>query len=105
MSWEAVRVTMNFAKGIAFDGCHKIYVLMDDDQYKQQASYGYGSDQGSYLLPVVDPETAYKIVERWFEDSCPLRFVNAVKSPGNNADFTSLIEQFEFDERDEEDDE
>jgi len=31
-NWGKVEVAVEMAKGIAFDTCHKIYVLMDDGQ-------------------------------------------------------------------------
>ena len=34
-NWDKVEVAVQMAKGIAFDECHKIYVLMDDAQMEQ----------------------------------------------------------------------
>lgn len=90
------------AKGVAFDGCHKIYVLMDDKQVEQTRSYGYGTDEGSFLLtkPEVSEGEMFETVKDWFEGSCGLRFIDAV-STDPEADgeiFTSLIGQFELDE-------
>ena len=41
VSWDKVEVAVELAKGIAFDECHKIYVLMDDEQMKLMKGYGY----------------------------------------------------------------
>jgi len=40
-NWGKVEVAVEMAKGIAFDTCHKIYVLMDDGQMAQMKEYGY----------------------------------------------------------------
>jgi len=42
-NWGKVEVAVEMAKGIAFDTCHKIYVLMDDGQMAQMKEYGYDS--------------------------------------------------------------
>jgi hypothetical protein len=92
------------AKGIAFDTCHKIYVLMDDEQVALMREYGYDplitSDQ-------MTPEEMSDQVLEWFEDSCGLRFINAVKTnPSNpNEGFIDIVAQFEMNEDDEDEDE
>ncbi len=85
------------AKGIAFDGCHKIYVLMDDAQMAKMATYGYGEDEGSYLLTAEKLSKAEMLdtLERWYEDSCGLRFINGVSTVDGdpNEGFVDLIAQ------------
>ena len=39
--WGAVESAVCDARGIAFDGCHKIYIMMDDAQMVQMAEYCY----------------------------------------------------------------
>lgn len=107
MSWIAVEETVPRAHSIAFDGCHKIYVLLDDEQTRQMIEYGYRSD-GSTMLLRSEGATSEQMLEalrEWFDESCGLRFINAVRTvPGDpNDGFTSLIAQFELDEN--EDDE
>jgi hypothetical protein len=80
------------AKAIAWDNCHKIYVLMDDEQVALMREYGYDplitSDE-------MTPKQMSEQVMKWFEDSCGLRFVNAVQSnPSNpNEGFIDIIPQ------------
>jgi hypothetical protein len=87
------------AKGIAFDGCHKIYVLMDNEQVAKMTTYGYGDDEGSYLLTADKMSKAEMLetLEGWFAESCSLRFIHGVSSVPEGTDpnegFTSLIEQ------------
>jgi len=92
-----VEIVLPHAKGIAFDGCHKIYVLMDNEQVEKMTTYGYGDDDGSYLLTADKMSKAEMLdtLERWFADSCSLRFINAVSTVDGdpNEGFTDLIPQ------------
>lgn len=101
--WRGVAAVLPFAKAIAFDGCHKIYVLMDEGQVEQMREYGYGEDD-SELVPVKDPEAALATVQDWFDGSCALRFVEAVRTVDGDANygFTNLIAQFEVPHEDDE---
>jgi hypothetical protein len=82
------------AKGIAFDTCHKIYVLMDDAQVALMREYGYE------VMFTSDELTARQMedkVAEWFEQSCGLRFINAVysdRSVGHEG-FVNIVSQFE----------
>jgi hypothetical protein len=80
-SWDKVEVAVEMAKGIAFDTCHKIYVLMDDAQMEQMKEYGY------------DP--LISTIQKWYSDSCGLKFVQAVRTVEGdpNDGFISLIGQ------------
>lgn len=77
------------AKGIAWDTCHKIYVLMDESEVAKMREYGYDplitSDEMS-------ADEMYRTVVDWYDQSCGLRFISAVSHPAN---FEQLIEQFE----------
>jgi hypothetical protein len=80
------------AKAIAWDTCHKIYLLMDDEQVELMREYGYD--------PLItreesDPYTMFETVKNWYEDSCGLRFVQAVTTNpvDPNMGFESLIDQ------------
>lgn len=101
--WRGVVAVVPLAKAIAFDGCHKIYVLIDDAQVERMREYGYG-EGGSELVPVKDPEVALATIQDWFIGSCSLRFVQAVRTVDGDANdgFTNLIEQFEVPHRDDE---
>jgi hypothetical protein len=104
--WTDVEIVLPHAKAIAFDGCHKIYVLMDNEQVAKMTTYGYGDDDGSYLLTADKLSKAEMLdtLEKWFADSCSLKFINAVSSVPEGTDpnegFSTLIGQFEYDECD-----
>ena len=90
------------AKGIAFDTCHKIYILMDDEQMALMKTYGYdpliSADES-------DPEEMANKVVEWYEESCGLRFINAVHTnPENpNDGFIQVVPQFADNEDEDED--
>jgi len=82
------------AEGIAWDGCHKIYLLMDTEQVNLMRGYGYD--------PIItneemNPDDMFGLVQEWYENSCSQRFIQAVST--NNTDpnlgFESLISQFD----------
>ncbi len=91
------------AKGIAWDTCHKIYVLMDDEQMALMKQYNYDP------LISSDEMTSKEMSEqlmKWYQESCDLRFIQAVSTtPNPNDGFVSIIGQFEDQEEDEEEDE
>ena len=59
----------------AYDGCHKIYILEDNEDVENAKNYGYT------IYPIVELKEAYK-------NSCPLRFIDSWK------DFTTYVAQF-----------
>lgn len=63
------------ARGIAFDDCHKIYILLDSKEVEIMRGYPklITSDEMS-------PQEMAKQVWDWYRASCPLRFIHAVSS-------------------------
>ncbi len=98
---DLLRQTLALAKGIAWDGCHKIYVLMDDEQVRlTRDEYGYGSGGGDSQFLLVghsqaDQELAFRTVKDWYERSCSLRFINGVRTHHSdpNAGFFTIVAQ------------
>ena len=90
--WSGVEVALRDAKGIAFDTCHKIYVLMDDEQMDLMKEYGYDPLISSGEM---QPDQMLQVVRQWYSMSCMLRFVNAVRTNHDdpNAGFVDLIPQ------------
>ena len=91
---DLVYERINDCKGIAWDNCHKIYILMDSEQVELMRGYGYDplitADQMS-------ADEMFDLVQEWYEDSCGLRFVQAVSTNDidPNLGFESLVSQFE----------
>ena len=101
MSFDLVRERIPEAKAIAWDTCHKIYLLLDDEQVEVMRGYGYDP---LITSEEATPDEMMRILERWYDDSCSLRFINAVRTnhENPNAGFEQLIEQFEGQEDEEE---
>ena len=97
-----VKERVSEAKAIAFDTCHKIYLLMDNEQVDLMRGYGYDP-----LITKEDatPDVMLATLQEWYEDSCGLRFIDAVSTnhENPNAGFETLIGQGDFaeDEQDE----
>jgi hypothetical protein len=89
------------AKGITWDGCHKIYILLDDEQVAQSTDWGYE------VIPVEQTiegrKSALATLKEWYADSCGLRFITAVGTENGVGVYEDVIEQG-FDWRDEEED-
>ena len=91
--WK-VEERVSEAKAIAWDTCHKIYVLMDDEQVELMRGYEYD--------PLITdreqtPEEMLITLKDWYASSCGLRFIQAVSTnhENPNAGFESLIGQGE----------
>lgn len=82
------------ARGIAWDGCHKIYILMDQNQMDLMREYGYDP-----LIPAEDTTPAQMFIKlrNWYDQSCTLRFINAVSTVTGdpNRGFETLVGQEE----------
>jgi hypothetical protein len=106
--WK-VREYTDEAKGIAFDTCHKIYIMMDDEQVALQKSYGYGEEDPNALATSdqLNPAEMATVITTWFQNSCGLRFISAVSTNPSFGDdgWVHVISQFEADEDEDEDDE
>lgn len=101
IDWDLVKDRIVDARGIAFDTCHKIYVLMDVEQMVKMKEYEYDpliSDSE------MSADEMFDTVKKWYADSCGLRFVQAVSTMPEGTDandgFEVLIEQgaSEYDE-------
>jgi hypothetical protein len=91
----------NEAKGIAFDTCHKIYVLMDDEQVALMREYGY---EKLITSDEMNADELRQQVMDWYHESCGLRFINAVSSDKSFGDdgWVTIIGQGEDSEDDDE---
>ena len=103
--FEHVKDEVRFAKLVAYDGCHKIYLAMDEEQ-AQWFRDNYNGEECDDLNFSGTAEEMYAMVRRWWNASCGLRFVKSVRTVASdpNEGFESLIPQGEwsFDDEDEE---
>jgi hypothetical protein len=80
---------LNKAVSITWEGCHKIYVCLDQESHKQQTECGYD------MVLVGDKAEALDQLYEWFDVSCSLRFINAIECGDT---FHDVIPQFDYDE-------
>lgn len=74
---------------VAWDGCHKIYVALDQKS----------ADDFRYLeyphIVQSDSDTVLELLNEWWDESCPLRFIQSMSNGGDDCDdFDDLIPQF-----------
>lgn len=102
VDFSLVEERVGEAKAIAWDTCHKIYLLMDDEQVETMRGYGY--DPLITNKEMTPPQMLATLV-KWYANSCGLRFIDAVSTnhENPNAGFETLIGQGE--DEDEEDEE
>jgi hypothetical protein len=104
ITWDKVENAVANCKGIAFDTCHKIYVLMDDEQVALMRKYEYEEIRTAEEM---SPSEMLDTLRDWFEDSCGLRFIQGVTTNHEdpNLGFEDLIGQFDDVEDEPEDEE
>lgn len=92
IDFSPVQARLQTAKAIAWDGCHKIYVVMDDAELEKMIGYGYEP----ITKDTQDAEQMFATVLHWFEESCDLVFIDAVSSNvlNPNDGFETLVGQF-----------
>ena len=94
MGYELVEERITEAKAIAWDTCHKIYLLMDNEQVELMKGYGYDT---LITSEEASPEEMLETLKEWYDQSCGLRFINAVSTNNENPNegFETLIDQME----------
>jgi hypothetical protein len=101
MSTDAlIAEALETAVALAWDGCHKIYILMDNDQANVTRGIGYGSGDGDSVFQWIEQEPdgrarAAVTLRDWWDESCGMRFINTIRTvdgdPGG--EFTNIIAQ------------
>ena len=100
--WGEVALTLNEAVAITWDTCHKIYILMDEEQVGYMIGYGYNP---IIRKGAMTTKEMLATLQDWFEKSCALKFIQAVSTVegDQNKGFDSLIPQGFFDLEEDED--
>lgn len=86
---------INHAYLIAWDGCHKIYLALDEIE---SAWFATHYEQ----IVRAEPDVMMATIVRWWNESCGLRFVSGVRHNADNPNdgFVQIVEQFAEDEED-----
>ena len=97
INYDLINDRVGSAKAIAWDNCHKIYILMDSEQVDLMKEYGY---EPLITADQMSSDEMFNQVIEWYEDSCSLRFIQAVSTNhiNPNAGFESLVSQFNQEE-------
>jgi len=66
---------VNECHSIAWDTCHKIYILMDKERTQDMESYEY---EAVIYAEESNPYDLLEEVREWYESSCSLKFVEIV---------------------------
>ena len=97
---ERVTAAIMDCEGVAFDGCHKVFILMDEAQVEKMRSIGYGDktdiEKGdSRLVWAEDTPRSemFMLVKDWYRQSCELKFIQSIKSDGDQEEFGNVISQ------------
>ena len=92
--WEDVEEALENAHLIAFDGCHKIYVAMDETEAEWFRNNYNGTNCDDRIYEGTEHAMLLKLQE-WWRESCPLRFIQAVQhnEEDPNEGYTALIPQ------------
>ena len=84
------------AKAIAWDTCHKLYILMDDEQVNTMRGYGYGDEYDPDSLITSSQMTTdqlFNTLLEWLAASCNLRFIQAVSTADYSQRFVDIVRQ------------
>lgn len=97
INYDLINDRVGSAKAIAWDNCHKIYILMDNEQVELMREYGYAP---IIMADQMSSDEMFNQVIEWYEDSCSLRFIDAVSTNKDNpnAGFETLVSQFDEEE-------
>jgi hypothetical protein len=90
-NWGVVSRKLEGAAGIAFDTCHKIYVLMDKRQVDLMREFKY---ERLHTADEMSVDEMLATIRYWYANSCGLRFVDSVaSSPDGDDVFEVLVAQ------------
>jgi hypothetical protein len=88
--WGVVSRKLDGAAGIAFDTCHKIYILMDKRQVDLMRECKY---EHLHTAEEMSVDEMFAAVKWWYANSCGLRFVQSVATAPGDDVFEVLIAQ------------
>jgi hypothetical protein len=100
--FDPVIDAVNHAHLIAWDGCHKIYLAMDEGEANWFRENYNGEDDDCSFEGT--PEEMLNLLITWWDNSCERSFIYAVRTnhADPNAGYVSLIGQGDWCEEEEE---
>ncbi len=92
--WNKVADATVKAVSITWEGCHKIYIHMDEGRHDDAVEIGYDC----LRLDDIGFDEAMKNLREWYDESCGLRFISTIttvpRGTNPNLGFDDLIPQF-----------
>jgi hypothetical protein len=91
---EEVREAVSRSKGVCWDGCHEIFILLDEEQVNQSLEWGYEV----FLVFETNADMRANMLLDWYYLSCPLRFISTVSTVDGdpNEGYEDIVPQFEY---------
>lgn len=107
--FDRVETAVEDAILVAFDGCHKIYVAMDEEQADWFRT-NYNGTSCTDRTFTGTPEEMFATLKVWWDESCSLKFIQSAITDWDdpNAGFVNLIGQGDWcmdEDEDEDEDE
>ena len=104
--FQEVKLFLHEALIVAWDGCHKIYIGMDEQELEWLRENYASTDNSTSQTFEGSVGEMLQMVATWWTQSCPLRFIYAVYTNEENPNegFVSVIEQGAYEEEEEDDD-
>lgn len=94
-----LRKALETAVSYTWDGCHKIYILGDEEAHEAQEKIGYACHR------IKDVDEALEEVSAWWSISCGLRFICRIDGDlYEDSNWTDVIGQFEYEKEEDADD-
>lgn len=101
-TWNTIGERLKTARAIMFDGCHKIYLIMDNESLERLYELHYLAPTALEEDLKENPEAAREhmlgLLQEWYRNACGLRLISAISSVPEGADpnegFERLIRQF-----------
>jgi len=91
-----VEKAINTATSYTWDGCHKIYIMSDQQSHEDMIKTKYQP------IKINNKNEAIAQMFNWWESSCGLRFISRIENGGHsNEDYHQVIPQFDYDDQDE----
>ena len=73
--------------GITWDECHKIYIIMDEEEVKRMEGFEY------QVIKLDSKRERMRLIKKWYKESCSLRFVQVISCIDGEEKFVNAVGQ------------
>lgn len=88
---------LSIAHAAQWDGCHKIWILLDETQVTKAIENGLSTAPELWIN--IDPTSttslanAFRTISQWYDNACPLKFITTIHTENETDIFNNIIEQ------------